>query len=61
MSIDNVHEKAKAKKDMNWTVFIEQANTEIKRLQRRLYALRKSLAYFKKQADSGVEYPVKKT
>jgi hypothetical protein len=57
MTRDTVQRKRGVKKDEKWTVFIEQANAEIKRLQRRIYALRKSLIFFNKQAEEGIPFP----
>jgi hypothetical protein len=60
MSTEDVQQKVKANKDEKWTPLIEQAEAEIKRLHRRIYTLRKSLIFFRKQADSGVQFPIKK-
>jgi hypothetical protein len=60
MTVDNVQEKDKAKKDINWTILVRQSEREIKQLQARISRLRKSLTFFQKQADSGVPFPLEK-
>lgn len=60
MPVDKIQKKDKAKKDMNWTILERQSEREIKQLQARLKKLRKSLKFFKKQADSGIPFPIDK-
>jgi hypothetical protein len=60
MSRDNVNSKEKPKKDINWNVLIEDLEREISTCQNRIKTLRKSLFFFKKQADSGIPFPLEK-
>jgi hypothetical protein len=60
MSIDSVNEKEKAKQDINWSTLIEHSEAEIKACRDKIKTLTKSLVFFKKQADSGIPFPLKK-
>jgi hypothetical protein len=60
MSRDISQEKDKAKVDINWKVLIEHSESQIKHLQERLKAIRKSLSYFRKQEDCDVPFPTGK-
>jgi hypothetical protein len=61
MSVDKLQQKDKANKDANWSILAEHAKSEMKRLQKQVYRLRKSFIFFNQQYESGVQFPVKKT
>lgn len=60
MGLDKVNSKDKPKKDTNWTDLIEYSETEIKTYQEKIRSVRKSLHFFKKQAQSGVPFTLEK-
>lgn len=45
------------KQDITWEALIKHSEAEIKKLVEKQGALRKSLIYFKKQAESGIPFP----
>jgi hypothetical protein len=45
------------KQDMTWDALIKHSEVEIQKLIEKQKILRKSLNYFKKQADSGIPFP----
>jgi len=47
--------------DTGWNILIEHAKSEIAACQERLAKLRKSLSFFTKQRDEGIQYPVPKS
>jgi len=60
MSTDKINGESKSKLDTNWNIFIEHAQSEIDACQERIAKLRKSLSFFKKQRDGGIQFPVPK-
>jgi hypothetical protein len=60
MSIDKVNRKDKTEKDINWTDLIEYSEEEILAYQTKIKSVRKSLNFFKKQAASGIPFPLGK-
>jgi len=57
MSRDVVNPKDKSKKDMTWSELIAHSESEISACHHRINALRKSLNFFRQQAESGVPFP----
>jgi hypothetical protein len=60
MSLDKVNSKDNTKKDIDWTDLITHSEEEIKAYQVKIKSVRKSLNFFKKQADTGVPFPAEK-
>jgi hypothetical protein len=57
MSTDKSNGESKTAIDSGWHVLIEYAESEMAACQERIIKLRKSLTFFKKQRDEGVQYP----
>jgi hypothetical protein len=60
MSIDKSKSESNTVLDTGWELLIEHTKSEVNVCQERLYRLRKSLSFFTKQRDDGVEYPCPK-
>jgi hypothetical protein len=56
MSLDKVNGKDNTKKDIDWTDLISYSEEEILAHQTKIKAIRKSLIFFKKQAESGIPF-----
>ena len=61
MSLDKVNGKDMSKKDIDWTDLIAYSEDEIRVYQAKIKKVRKSLNFFKKQADSGVAFHLDKS
>jgi hypothetical protein len=58
MSTDKSKSESKTNLDSGgWHVFIEHAESEIIACQERIAKLRKSLRFFEKQRDEGIQFP----
>ena len=58
MPIGNVNDEHNTKQDITWDVCAKQAENEIEACREKIAKLRKSLRFFKKQAEDGVPFPV---
>lgn len=56
MGLDKVKGKEKTKKDISWTDLIEYSEQQIRDHQERIKSIRKSLVFFKKQAECGIPF-----
>ena len=50
-------ENIQRKKDITWNELIKDSETEILACLKKIAELRKSLRFFKKQADMGIHFP----
>jgi len=60
MSTTIVHQEKKEKTDTGWNELIVYSESAIEAYTQKIKALRKSLIYFKQQADLGTPCPLKK-
>jgi hypothetical protein len=60
MSTTIVHQEKKEKTDAGWNELIVYSESAIETYIQKINALRKSLIYFKKQAELGAPCPLKK-
>ncbi len=61
MGLDKVNHKNISTKDIDWTDLIEYSKAEILACQEKIKTIRKSLIFFKKQADNGIPFSATKT
>jgi hypothetical protein len=57
MSRDKSKGEITKKKDITWESLISATEAQIEECRKRLSALRKSLIYFNKQKDTGIQFP----
>ena len=60
MSRDSVKIKENAKQDIGWEILIKHSEAEIEACREKIKTLTKSLLFFKKQAHSGIRFPLEK-
>jgi hypothetical protein len=58
MSTKHVNNENLANKTSNWDVLIEHSEAKIVEFQKKVYEMRKSLKFFKKQRSSGIPFPL---
>jgi hypothetical protein len=58
MSRDIVNIEQKTKQDITWKELIQHSESEISACRLKMERLRKSLKFFRKQAENGVPFPV---
>jgi hypothetical protein len=60
--MSNVHTKEQiAKKDQRWEELIAACESGITAYSQKIKELRKSLVFLKKQAESGIQFPINKS
>jgi hypothetical protein len=57
MSVAESNSENKAQDNLSWSTLISDAQSEITSLRDKILALRKSIVFFSKQEESGVQFP----
>jgi hypothetical protein len=60
MSRDKIKGKITPKQDTGWESLISASESQIEDCRKKITLLRKSLIFFKKQRDTGIQFPVDK-